>query len=75
MTAVDVALLADVSQATVSPGFTTPDIVAPEKRQRIYETASQVGYVPNAIGRSLSSQSSRIIAVVVPAASEYYQHA
>lgn len=75
MTSIDVAHLADVSQATVSRAFTTPDIVAPEKLERIYRTASQVGYAPNAIGRSLASQSSRIIAVVVPAASEYYQHA
>ena len=75
MTSVDVARVAHVSQATVSRAFTTPDIVAPDKRERIYETATQLGYVPNAIGRSLSSQSSRIIAVVVPAADEYYQHA
>jgi DNA-binding LacI/PurR family transcriptional regulator len=75
VTSVDIAHLADVSQATVSRAFTTPDMVAPEKLERIYRTASQVGYAPNAIGRSLASQSSRIIAVVVPAASEYYQHA
>jgi len=75
VTSVDIALLAKVSQATVSRAFTTPDTVAPEKRRRIYEAASQTGYLPNAIGRSLASQSSRIIAVVVPAASEYYQHA
>jgi len=75
VTSVDVAQLAEVSQATVSRAFTNPDTVAPEKRRRIFEAASQAGYVPNAIGRSLASQSSRIIAVVVPAASEYYQHA
>jgi len=59
----------------VSRAFTTPDLVASDKRERIYETATQLGYLPNAIGRSLSSRSSRIIAVVVPAADEYYQHA
>ncbi|MFB3048845.1 MAG: LacI family DNA-binding transcriptional regulator [Acidimicrobiia bacterium] len=75
VTSVDIARLAHVSQATVSRAFTTPDLVAPDKRERIYETATQLGYVPNAIGRSLSSRSSRIIAVVVPAASEYYEHA
>ena len=75
VTSVDVARLARVSQATVSRAFTTPDIVAPDKRERIYETATDLGYVPNAIGRSLSSRSSRIIAVVVPAAREYYEHA
>ncbi|MDK1039791.1 MAG: LacI family DNA-binding transcriptional regulator [Actinomycetota bacterium] len=75
VTSIDVARLADVSQATVSRAFTTPEIVAPDKRERIFETAAELGYVPNAIGRSLSSQSSRLIAVVVPAGSEYYQHA
>lgn len=75
VTSVDVARAAHVSQATVSRAFSAPDLVAPEKRERVLSTAAELGYVPNAIGRSLSSQSSRIIAVVVPAASEYYQHA
>ena len=75
VTSLDVARAARVSQATVSRAFNSPSRVTPDKRERVYESASELGYVPNAIGRSLSLQSSRIIAVVVPAASEYYQHA
>lgn len=75
VTSVDVARAARVSQATVSRAFNSPHRVTPDKRERVYDSASELGYVPNAIGRSLSLQSSRIIAVVVPAASEYYQHA
>lgn len=74
-TSVDVARAARVSQATVSRAFNAPHRVNADKRERVYESASHLGYVPNAIGRSLSLQSSRIIAVMVPAASEYYQNA
>ncbi len=75
VTSVDVARAADVSQATVSRAFSAPGLVASDKLERVFEVATELGYSPNAIGRSLASQSSRIIAVVVPAASEYYQHA
>jgi len=64
VTSIDVTHLADVSQTTVPRAFTTPDIVAPDKRERIYATAFQMRYVPNTIAQSLASRSSRIVAVV-----------
>ena len=53
----DVARAARVSQATVSRAFNPPHRVTPDKRERVYDSASKLGYVPNAIRRSLSFQS------------------
>ena len=74
VTSVDVAAAAGVSQATVARCFTTPNVVAPATRQRIEAAADQLGYVPNAIARSLKSQRTNIVGAVVPAVGEYWQN-
>ena len=74
VTSVDVAAAAGVSQATVARCFTTPEVVAPATRQRIETAADQLGYVPNAIARSLKSQRTNIVGAVVPAVGEYWQN-
>lgn len=73
VTSIDVAREAKVSQATVSRAYSTPHAVSDDAKQRVYDAAHRLGYEPNAIARSLSSQRSRMIGVVVPAGSEYYE--
>lgn len=62
---VDVAELAGVSQAAVSRVFTPGSSVSEETRQKVLTIASQLGYRPNVIARSLVSNSTNIIALVV----------
>ena len=74
VTSHDVASAAGVSQATVARTFSSPDLVAPATKLRVREAAERLAYVPNAIARTLKSQRSRIVGVVVPSQGEYYQH-
>ena len=73
VTSVDVAREAGVSQATVARTFSSPHRVSPSTRARVEEAANRIGYVPNAIARSLKSQRTDIIGAVVPAHGEYWQ--
>ena len=62
----DVARLAAVSTATVSRTLATPERVSPQARARVFEAIAKVGYVPNPAARSLRSQKSRMVLVVLP---------
>ncbi|MBY6208639.1 MULTISPECIES: LacI family DNA-binding transcriptional regulator [Halomonas] len=62
----DVAALANVSTATVSRTFNTPDIVNEEVRQRVLEAANQLGYYSNAAARALRHRRTRMIATMLP---------
>lgn len=73
VTSVDVAAESGVSQATVARVFSSPDKVSPATREKVHVTAERLGYVPNAIARSLKSQRTNIIGAVVPAYGEYWQ--
>lgn len=73
VTSVDVAREAGVSQATVARTFSSPDKVSPSTQAKVREAAAKIGYVPNAIARSLKSQRTNIIGAVVPAYGEYWQ--
>ncbi len=73
VTSVDVAAEAGVSQATVARTFSSPHMVSEATRQRVHDAAQQLGYVPNAIARSLKSQRTNIVGAVVPAYGEYWQ--
>lgn len=74
MTSHDVANEAGVSQATVARVFASPEKVAEATRVKVREAATRLGYVPNAIARSLKAQRTDIIGAVVPATGEYWQH-
>ena len=74
VTSVDVAAESGVSQATVARAFGSPELVAPETRARVEAAAQRLGYVPNAIARSLKSQRTNIVAAVFPTKGEYWQH-
>jgi LacI family repressor for deo operon, udp, cdd, tsx, nupC, and nupG len=62
----DVARLADVSTATVSRALATPERVSPEARARVLEAIAKTGYVPNPAARSLRSQKTYMVLVVLP---------
>lgn len=62
----DVAELAGVSTMTVSRVLAGPGRVAEDKRRRVVEAIDKLGYVPDRIAGSLSSQRSGIIGVVLP---------
>lgn len=62
----DVAKLADVSTATVSRALASPERVSPEARARVLEAIAKTGYVPNLAARSLRSQKTSMVLVVLP---------
>jgi LacI family repressor for deo operon, udp, cdd, tsx, nupC, and nupG len=62
----DVARLADVSTATVSRALATPERVSPEARARVLEAIAKIGYVPNPAARTLRSQKTYMVLVVLP---------
>lgn len=62
----DVARLAGVAPMTVSRAFSAPEAVARSTRERIHEVAASVGYIPNLVASSLSSNQTRLIGAVIP---------
>ena len=62
----EVAEKAGVSSATVSRVFNLPEQVAPATRLRVQRIADILGYVPNASARTLRTQRSRVVGVVLP---------
>lgn len=65
VTSSQVARRAGVSQSAVSRAFTPDASIAPKTRAKILSVAKELGYRPNAIARSLITNRSRIIAVVM----------
>lgn len=61
-----VAKEAGVSPATVSRVFNDSAPVEESTRERILEVAEELGYVPNATARSLSSKKTRTFGVLMP---------
>lgn len=62
----DIAKLAGVSRSTVSRVINDHPNVSARVRQRVWEVIQQTGYHPNLAARSLASQRSNIIALVIP---------
>lgn len=62
----DVAKQSGVSVATVSRAFNFPEKVSPETRQRVEKAAAVLGYVANSSARTLRTQKSRVLGVVLP---------
>jgi LacI family transcriptional regulator len=65
ITATDVAERVGVSKWTVSRAFTDGASIAPDVRERVLQVAAELGYSPNLLARSLSTRSTRLIALVV----------
>lgn len=62
----ELAAQANVSMATVSRVFNLPDLVSADTREHVLRVAQQMGYLPNASARSLRTQRSRVLGVVLP---------
>jgi DNA-binding LacI/PurR family transcriptional regulator len=65
VTSSEVARRAGVSQSAVSRTFTPGASISPKTREKVMAAAQELGYRPNAIARSLITNRSRIIAVVM----------
>jgi len=65
VTSVDVARLAGVSQSTVSRTFSPESNIAPATRDKVLAAAETLGYAPNAIARSLITNRTNIIGLVM----------
>ena len=67
-TQIDVARLANVSQAMVSYVLNgkASVMISPETRQRVLNAIEQLGYQPNRTARSLRTSKSFTIAVIIP---------
>lgn len=61
----DVAERAGVSYATVSRVLANKPHIREETRQRVLQAVAEIGYRPNRVARSLQSQNSQIIGVIV----------
>jgi LacI family transcriptional regulator len=61
-----VALRAGVSTATVSRALNKPDSVSPALREKINRAIEEIGYIPDASARALSSRRTRTIGAIVP---------
>ena len=62
----EVGRQAGVSVATVSRVFNLPDKVSPATRAHVEQIAKSLGYLPNASARTLRTQRSRVLGVVLP---------
>ncbi len=71
----DIAKAAGVSVATVSYVINDKPGVTEETRQRIKALIEKTGYVPNSVARSLKTQKSDIIGLVVPEITNVYMSA
>jgi DNA-binding LacI/PurR family transcriptional regulator len=65
VTSNEVARAAGVSQSTVSRAFNRQDVVSQETLARIHSIASELGYRPNELARSLISRKSNVIGIVM----------
>lgn len=61
----DVAKLAGVSGSTVSYVMNNTKNISPEVRQRVWDAAKQLNYRPNLLARSLATNETKHIAIVV----------
>lgn len=62
----DVARLARVSTATVSAVINGTSFVSAPLKARVLEAIAQLGYEPSGIARSLRTQATRLIGLIVP---------
>lgn len=64
-TSYDVARMAGVAQSTVSRCFQGDSTISGPTRHKVLEAATRLGYVPNALARSLITRRSNMVGVVI----------
>lgn len=62
----DIASLANVSPATVSRVFSSPDMVSKKTLNKVKKVIDEVGYRPNRMGASLRTRKSGNIVAIIP---------
>ncbi len=72
ITSVDVARRAGVSQTTVSRVFNAEALVSKGTRARVLTAAQDLGYQPNVLARSLTTQHSRLVGIVTQVSNPFY---
>lgn len=65
-TLIDVAKVAGVSPITVSRALNQPDRVSKKARAKVTTAVEKTGYLPNMLAGSLATQTSRLVALIVP---------
>ena len=68
----DVAQRAEVSTATVSHVINRTRFVSEETRARVLQAMRELDYYPNLAARSLRSQRSNIVGLIVPDVANYF---
>ena len=63
-TSYDVARKAGVAQSTVSRSFQPGSNISPATRALVTDVAAELGYMPNALARSLITQKSNLVGVI-----------
>jgi DNA-binding LacI/PurR family transcriptional regulator len=66
----DVAKVANVAPSTVSRVIANSSRISEKTKERVREVMDQLGYHPNFIARSLASQSTRAIGLVMPSSTD-----
>src|SRR5947209_15220014 len=61
----DIAQAAGVSHSTVARALRDSSVISVDVRERIQQLAREMGYTPNAIARSLQTQRTNTIGLVV----------
>jgi DNA-binding LacI/PurR family transcriptional regulator len=64
-TSIDVAQLANVAQSTVSRAFDPNSRISSKTRARVMAAAAELGYQPNVIARSLITQRTDIVGIIM----------
>ena len=62
----DIAERLDLSTVSISKALRGHPDIADATRERVQETAKEMGYVPNLVARSLSSKQSKTLGIVLP---------
>ena len=62
----DIAKKLNVSTATVSLALNGSELVNEKTKQKVLQTAKNMGYVPNAVARMLVKKQSNLIGLIVP---------
>lgn len=73
ITIYDIAKVLNLSASTVSRALQNNKLINQETREKVRQTATEMGYVPNWIASSLRKKRSNIIGLIVPRTSMYFQ--